>query len=139
MRAEDYAMWAARLEQNPQSVEAHNALSLHAMRARDLEAALEHNRQALTLAPNNAEALTFAANLAAAAHLYDRAIAILEHVVDEHPQHGFAWALMGIVHLQTGTHDQALLALEKAQALMDDPSVRLALQEVRTLTSEPAP
>ena len=110
----------ARLDANPQDIEAINGLTEFYLGMGDAAKAMDLNNKAQELAPDNADTLTFQAVLRAMVGMFPPAIEQLEEVVKKHPEHPQAWTYLGLIQYDKGDKARGLEALEKAVALQPD-------------------
>ena len=112
----------ARMEANPNDLDAANALTRSALMQGDAVGAMEWNQKAAALDPNDPAALTYRAVLADTVGMTDRAIEGLQAVTEAHPDHGDAWAYLGVFMVRTGQPGEAIEPLKRAAELLPQES-----------------
>ncbi|MFT4627065.1 MAG: tetratricopeptide (TPR) repeat protein [Myxococcota bacterium] len=126
----------ARVTAQPNDLEAINELTILSIQGGDAPAAMEWNRKAFELDPNDPTARTWKAVLAAAVGMEDRALEMLNEVVEESPEHAEAWTYKGIIELRGGRAADAVVSLERSVALEPgNPQLQGALAQARQLAA----
>ena len=128
------AEWLARLEADPNDLEAANTLTRNALMRGDAVGAMEWNQKAAAIGPNDPAALTYRAVLADTVGMTDRAISGLQEVTATHPNHGDAWAYLGVFLVRMGRPGEAVEPLERATELMpNEPGLKELVSQARAM------
>jgi cytochrome c-type biogenesis protein CcmH len=126
----------ALLEASPTDLSALNALTMVAIQEGDAPAAMDYNRRAFEVDAGDATAQTWKAVLAAAVGMEERALQLLTGTVASHPEHVDAWIYKGLIELRMGQAKDAVVSMERAQALDPrNPQVGAALSQARQVAA----
>jgi tetratricopeptide (TPR) repeat protein len=124
----------ARMEANPNDLDAANALTRSALMQGDAVGAMEWNQKAAALDPTDPAALTYRAVLADTVGMTDRAIEGLQAVTGAHPGHGDAWAYLGVFMIRTGRPGEAIGPLERAAELLpQEPGLKELVTQAKAM------
>jgi cytochrome c-type biogenesis protein CcmH len=129
----------ARLEANPQDLEAANLLTRFAIMEGDATGAMEWNQRASAISENDPGVRTYRAVLAALVGMDARALEQLEKVTQDHPDFADAWSYLGVLQLRQASVNEAVASLERAVALNPaDPGLRQTLEQARVIAQAQA-
>lgn len=128
----------AAVEKDPKDLAAWNRLTTIALGNRDLATAMERNRTALEIAPQDPEGRTYRAVLTAMIGRAEPALAQLEEVLAEKPDFVVALIYHGLIAAEAGQTDKAVASLEKAIAA-GAPNAAFLRDEVAKLKSGGGP
>lgn len=120
------ATWQAKIDANPNDLEALNGLTEIAIGERDLGLAMELSGKALEVEPKDLDARTHRAVLQAAVGMSPMAFEILAEVRAEAPDFGKAWVYTGLLALDQKDYALAEEALSRAMVLEPDRAEFLA-------------
>jgi len=137
--AEQRAEMQARLESNPQDLEAANLLTRFAIMEGDATGAMEWNQRAAAISEGDPGVRTYRAVLAALVGMDARALEQLKKVAQDHPDFADAWSYLGVLQLRQASVDEAVTSLERAVALNPtDPGLRQTLEQARVIAQAQA-
>jgi tetratricopeptide (TPR) repeat protein len=106
----------ARVQANPNDVEARNRITEYAIGAQDLAEAMAQNGEVMQIEPTNQDGRVYRAYLMMSIGRTDEAIDMLEALLGEHPDNVKANIYYGLMTLTAGQPDKAIPALEMAIA-----------------------
>jgi cytochrome c-type biogenesis protein CcmH len=134
----------AIVEANPKDVDAWNQLTNLALSKPDAPTAMQYNERALALEPRNADAQVHRAVLRALIGMGDGALALLDEVLAEHPEHPRALMFKGLILRRMDRSEEAIPILERAiaadpeSAAFLQPEIEKAHAETSGATADPS-
>jgi len=130
----------ARLDKDPQDLEAAAELAHTAIRSGDLEAGMKYVEAGRKVAPEDPRIKSSLAALMLAIGYTDRAEGLLDTVINQEPTLARAWLWRGVLYSTKGDAEQARAAFRKVLELSDDPEDRrlAAAMMADTVPEEPA-
>lgn len=128
----------ARLDADPNDLEALNGLTEIAFGEMDLASAMQLNQRALTVSADDPDARANKAMLSARVGMMERAFEELDAVLATAPDHEKALLYKGLLALRTGRPDLAVPALERLTAgpRGQDPFLQQQLAEARAALAQ---
>lgn len=131
----------ARLDKNPNDIQALNGLTEIALGQQDLSAAMGYNTRALKIDKTNRDARVYFALLRMAIGQTDQALKDLDGVLAEEPNHPRALAYKGLILLNEGKAKEAIPPLEKAIAVgaPGTDALKKELQKAKDIASGKIP
>jgi len=108
------------LEADATDIVALNGLTEIYLGIGDAGKAMDYNNKAIAAAPDDPTARTFKAVLRAMVGMFAPAIADLEAIVAENPDHAQAWTYLGLIAYDKGDKNRGVEALRKAVELQPD-------------------
>lgn len=119
---------------DPSNIELLNQLTELALSTEDVATAMEANRSALELSPQDPGARTYKAVLLAFIRKHDEAFQLLDEVIASHPAYAKSHVYKGLLNLSRDP-SQSVKNFEAAIAIEDSPELQQALARARMLAS----
>jgi tetratricopeptide (TPR) repeat protein len=134
------ATMLARLDKDPNDLEALNKLTIISISADDAQSAMQYNERALAIDAKDATARLNRAILRHMMGMSDKALELIEEVIADNPDLAMAYIYKGVIALDARKADDAISAFEKAKALgVDTPMVTQGLEQAHAIKEGRAP